>query len=1025
MHLFTTICKPVAISVLAALIVVSSSAADSAPPAPAGIDLAISFDIDNKLIRGTGRFSVAEGQRLQLILPDLTVTDAFLSTPERENIPIEMQRSDLLELPAADVEQTLLISWTKAVEDSFANLISDQAIILTSGWHPIPREPALFSLNASVPEGFTALSQSDQLTKAKPGEPFVFSFSQPLQSLAFVAAPYEKKDRIVRPGLSVHTLFFSEDRDLADGYLDAAVDYMKRYEELIGEFPYNHYVIAENIMGTGYGFPTFTLLGRQVVRLPFIKETSLGHEILHSWFGNSIDIAAGSGNWSEGLTTYLADMAYRSEAGEGALARKEAIQRYQDYLTEDTPTLNEFLWAGHDRVTSQADRVVGYQKSALLFHELSRRVGEETFARSIQRFYDEFRGQTASWQDIRAIFEEESAEDLDTFFSERLSRNDLPELSISSVSVSQGASSTILSLSISQEQAEPFELLVPVIVETLAGPIRFEKLVNEAQTKLTFELDATPLRVVIDPHYDLLRSLTSGEVKPVWSSLLGAENCLLVITEQTDQERYQAFIAGAQRYGCTLKAAAELTQADVETKSIIFLGTENSRLKTIYGDPGHPRSGFSLDVRENPFNDALAMAIVSSSSAEQTESVARRLSHYGKYSYLHFSDGRLLEKRLPETDMGIRIDVEEKPAGLALAELDPFDSLVAELSSKDVVYVGETHTSRPDHLLQMMLIEALHHAHGNLAIGLEMFPRSSQPALDRFINDPDFSESDFIRESKYFQVWGYDYRLFRPIFAFARKHKIPLVGLNIERDIVSSVFQNGSLDSLTEEQRSRLPAEMRLDYEGYVERLAQTHRMHTTGNLADGALPGFIKAQALWDETMAESISDYLSRHPDTLMVVLAGSQHTRKDSGIPPRVQARIDVDQATVMNQATNRASARELSQTADYLFMLESSEFGEQGKIGIVLQEKQGADHTFMQISEVNPQSNAVAAGIEKDDILIFIDELAIHTMDDVRLALLDKTAGETVRISVIRGGEKTGTQIDMEVELFNPSLPAGHP
>ncbi|MEJ2058696.1 MAG: PDZ domain-containing protein, partial [Desulfofustis sp.] len=105
--------------------------------------------------------------------------------------------------------------------------------------------------------------------------------------------------------------------------------------------------------------------------------------------------------------------------------------------------------------------------------------------------------------------------------------------------------------------------------------------------------------------------------------------------------------------------------------------------------------------------------------------------------------------------------------------------------------------------------------------------------------------------------------------------------------------------------------------------------------------------------------------------------------------------------------------------------SSEFKEQGKIGVVLQEKSGLSGTILEIAEVNPQSNAVAAGIKKDDILIFLDGLAIHTMDDVRLALLDKAAGETVRISVIRGGEKTGTQVDMDVELFNPSLPAAHP
>ena len=113
------------------------------------------------------------------------------------------------------------------------------------------------------------------------------------------------------------------------------------------------------------------------------------------------------------------------------------------------------------------------------------------------------------------------------------------------------------------------------------------------------------------------------------------------------------------------------------------------------------------------------------------------------------------------------------------------------------------------------------------------------------------------------------------------------------------------------------------------------------------------------------------------------------------------------------------------ADYLFLLEAAEFGDQGKIGVVLQEKAGVDGPIMEILEVNPQSGAEKAGIRKDDILIFIDELAIHTMDDVRLALLDKAVGETVRVSVIRGGETAGEQIEMEVELFNPALPAGHP
>ncbi len=996
-----------------------------APPSPARFDLAISFDIDNKLLRATGKIEIEPGQGLELVLPELEITDALLSSPMRENAPIQMHRRDLLLIPAAEVAQTLLISWKKTVDDSFSNLISDRAIVLTSAWHPIPREPALFSLSAMVPDGFTALTQADHLAETDGENTARFSFSQPLQSIAFVAAPYEKQRREVRPGLDVYTMFFKEDRDLADGYLDAAVEYIRRYEEMIGTFPYNHYVIAENIMPTGFGLPTFTLLGRQVIRLPFIKETSLGHEILHSWFGNSVDIAPGSGNWSEGLTTYLADMAYRDDRGEGAQARKEAIRRYQDYITADAPNLDGFLWAGHDRITGQANRVVGYQKSAMLFHELARRVGDQVFQRGVQRLYQDFRSGAASWQDIKMIFEEESGHNLDLFFSQRLQRNDLPQLSVSGIAVTQGSEDAKVSLTVSQDQSSPYDMLLPVIVETVNGATRFERLITDQQTELEFRLDGTPLAVVIDPDYDLMRSLTPEEAAPTWSSLLGAEDCVVVIDDAADRQRFESFIELTGRYGCSLRDSSEITQTDLESRSIIFIGTTSPQLRKLYSDPGHPDSGFTLEIRKNPFNDQQAMAIVSSNSREDTDNVAHRLSHYGKYSYLHFSAGKLVEKRVPETSMGIRVELEEKPSGLALAELDPFDSLIRQLAEKQVVYVGETHTSRADHLLQMMVIEGLHAAGKNLAIGLEMFPRSSQPALDRYINDPEFSESDFIRESKYYQVWGYDYRLFRPIFTFARKHKIPLVGLNIEREIVSSVFKNGSLESLTNEQRDMLPAEMRLDYDGYVERLALTHRMHTHGNLAEGGLPGFIRAQALWDETMAETITRYLEEHPDSTMVVLAGNQHTRKDSGIAPRVRARIDADQASVLNLATNRASAAELSTRADYLFLLESAEFGEQGKIGVVLQEKEGADGAIMEILEVNPQSGADEAGIRKDDILIFIDELAIHTMDDVRLALLDKAAGETVRVSVIRGGETTGEQIEMEVELFNPSLPAGHP
>jgi hypothetical protein len=78
--------------------------------------------------------------------------------------------------------------------------------------------------------------------------------------------------------------------------------------------------------------PTLTYLGIDVLRLPFIRSTSLGHEVLHNWWGNGVYPDYARGNWSEGLTTFMADYAYRErEGGEAATAARLAWLR--DYAS--------------------------------------------------------------------------------------------------------------------------------------------------------------------------------------------------------------------------------------------------------------------------------------------------------------------------------------------------------------------------------------------------------------------------------------------------------------------------------------------------------------------------------------------------------------------------------------------------------------------------------------------------------------------------------------------------------------------
>lgn len=990
------------------------------------IDLAISFEIENGLLRATAKMTLPKGQKFKFYTNGIVITAAFMSYPELENLPVTFTQGNIINIPPANDDRTLLLSYEKPIENDFQNLITEKAIVLTSSWHPVPERKATYTVTAEVPAGFKAISESDDFAETTPEGLAAFTFSQPVHALTFAAAPYVVTSKPVRSGLRVYTLFFAEDQALSEAYLDSAADYITRYEESIGPFPYNHFAIVENINPTGYGLPTFTLLGKQVIRLPFIRQTSLGHEILHSWFGNSVDIDFSSGNWGEGLTTYLADMAYRADAGEGAAARREAILSYLSYVDENTPPLKDFIAAGHNSLSNRPSRAVGYQRSAMFFHELSTRLGSETFWKVIRKFYADFKGISASWGDLQNLFEEESSENLKQFFNQRLTRTELPELSLANINTVNTPESTKLSFTLEQQTDEPFELMVPFSVKTISGSKDFSRLINTSKKDIALELDSLPVELIIDPYFDIMRHLDHTERYPVWSQLMGAKDTFVILEDEDQRTIYEPFLRHATRYSWKVIKAADLTQQDIIDNSVIFLGVDGPVSRGIFAKPNHPTNGFTLEVRFNPYNQDKVIGLVSSSDVKETEAIVRRLDHYGKYSYLHFKSGRIIDKKTLPADNGIRTPIEPKPYGFTLANLSDFDTLVDQLSNYRVVYIGETHTSRADHLLQLKLIEALHQSYPDMAIGMEMFPQSSQKALNNYINKTTEKESQFLRDSRYYDVWRYDYRLFRPIFAYARKHQIPVLGLNIEREIVNKVFTSGGTDTLTAEQLQVLPTDRQLDLPGYVERLTESHGMHAGQIHTAGSLSGFIQAQSLWDETMAESISRFLTENPSSRMIVLAGSQHTRKDSGIPPRVARRMSVSQAIVGNLATSSLKGRELSETTDFLFFLEADDFAPQGKIGVVLVEKDNDGTTEMEIIEVNPLSDAAKSGVKSRDILVGIEDQTVANMDDIKVALLNKLVGETISITVRRPmKDKEYEEHNLDIILFDPENIKPHP
>ncbi|MHC4225019.1 MAG: M1 family metallopeptidase, partial [Planctomycetota bacterium] len=306
--------------------------------------------------------------------------------------------------------------------------IGEEGVVLTgaSFWIPDFGVPHLtYRLTVRLPEGWDVVSQGRR-TAAATGEgrrTVTWECPHPMEEIYLIAARFTEYSRAAG-GVETYAFLRAPDPNLAAKYLETTAQYIEMYRRLIGPYPFSKFALVENFWETGYGMPSFTLLGPKIIRFPFILHSSYPHEILHNWWGNSVYVDWETGNWCEGLTAYLADHLIKEGQGRGAEYRRDTLKKYRNYVRagKDFP-LSRFR-SRH----SGATEAVGYGKSAMLFHMLRKRLGDPTFVRGLQQFYRAFRFKQASFADLAKVFTEVAGEDLGPFFRQWVDREGAPQL---------------------------------------------------------------------------------------------------------------------------------------------------------------------------------------------------------------------------------------------------------------------------------------------------------------------------------------------------------------------------------------------------------------------------------------------------------------------------------------------------------------------------------------------------------------------------------------------------------------------
>ncbi len=327
-------------------------------------------------------------------------------------------------------------------------------------------------------------------------------------------------------------------------------------------------------------------------------------------------------------------------------------------------------------------------------------------------------------------------------------------------------------------------------------------------------------------------------------------------------------------------------------------------------------------------------------------------------------------------------------AVLDLHALSKMDALIRKLTDEQLVCVGENHNRYDHHLNQLEIIRGLYAHHPDLVIGMEFFQQPFQKYLDRYIRG-EIDEREFLKRSEYFERWRYDYRLYRPILRFARKHHIPVIALNIPAEITEKVARKG-LGSLTAEERRQIPASIDHSNKSYEARIKRIYARHPQGK--DRHFKDFLDTQLIWDEGMAQRAAGYFKAHPKGHMVLLAGSGHLMYGDGIPDRVRRRVPVKTAVVINGTDSGLEKG----VADYLLLSKERDLPRGGRIGVLLD--LGEDG--VKVRGFSEHSAGKKAGLKKGDLLVRVAGVPIKSYSDIRIALLDHPVGDEIEVLVRR-------------------------
>lgn len=331
--------------------------------------------------------------------------------------------------------------------------------------------------------------------------------------------------------------------------------------------------------------------------------------------------------------------------------------------------------------------------------------------------------------------------------------------------------------------------------------------------------------------------------------------------------------------------------------------------------------------------------------------------------------------------------------------------MISEIGESRLIYVGETHNSLPMHEIQLKVIRDLYSKDKNISIGLEMFPVTFQEILNKW-NLGILSKHEFIRESRWYVNWNFNFGFYEKIFSFAKENGISMYALNAPRPIIRKIRMKG-WEALSDEEKRFVPQpdlsleEHRILIRTIFKTTATPHQMKGKG--FDMMFKGLYRAQSAWDEVMAYNAILNVRRDSSN-MVILAGSGHLLYNLGISHRAYEKSDLPFRTVIcvEIPKEKESFRVSRSLADYVWGMEEAKRAAFPSIGLRFKKFNGLDNLVIEGKPI--EGIAKGSDFEKGDIVLSVDRQNFNDINELRIYLARSQWGDEVRFCLLRAAQE---------------------